>query len=38
MNGMNTVVRQLKMASSEEGDIVLEDSGKCEQHYEFLML
>jgi hypothetical protein len=31
-------VRQLKMASGEEGDIVLEESGKCEHQYEFLML
>jgi hypothetical protein len=30
--------RQLKMASCEEGDIVLEESGKCEHHCEFLMM
>lgn len=31
-------VRKLKMASMEEGDVVLEESGKCEHHCEFLML
>jgi hypothetical protein len=31
-------VRLMKMASVDEYDVVLEESGKCEHHFEFRML
>jgi hypothetical protein len=36
--GSTGLVRQMKMASGDERDLVLEESGKCEYNCEFLML
>jgi hypothetical protein len=36
VNAMCTGVLPVKMASSEEVDISLQESGKYKQHYEFL--